>query len=300
MEKIIIVGPSSQLLAMKTAKEMKVKAIDCDFKTFPDGETYLRINVESEEEIKGKEVIIIQSTNANVTGGQSKQFFDLFNIIGAVRRMNAGKIKVVVPYFAYGRQDKVFRPGECKFAQELCKMIENAGADEFYSIDIHNPEILEVFKIPSHNLDPMKYISEYMKKNLDIKDPIVVSPDKGAKQRSTDFAKHFGDNVAVEVFEKTRDVVTGEIKMSGELKVKGMDVIISDDIIATGGTMASAIEISKKSGARRVFAVGTHPLLIKNAVSRIMRAGTDVIIGTDTIDNPVPLVSMAKLLADNL
>jgi ribose-phosphate pyrophosphokinase len=88
--------------------------------------------------------------------------------------------------------------------------------------------------------------------------------------------------------------------MSGELKVKGMDVIISDDIIATGGTVASAIEISKKSGARRVFAVGTHPLLIKNAVSRIMRAGTDVIIGTDTIDNPVPLVSMAKLLADNL
>ncbi len=130
MEKIIIVGPASQMLAMKTAKEMNIKAIDCDFKTHPDGETYLRINVESDDELKGKEVIIIQSTYANTTGGQSKQFFDLFNMICAVRRMKAGKIKVVVPYFAFGRQDKVFRPGECKFAQELCKMIENAGADE--------------------------------------------------------------------------------------------------------------------------------------------------------------------------
>jgi ribose-phosphate pyrophosphokinase len=128
----------------------------------------------------------------------------------------------------------------------------------------------------------------------------VVSPDKGAKQRSADFAKHFGDKIPVEVFEKVRDVVTGEIKMSGELKVKGMDVIISDDIISTGGTVARTIEICKKNGARRIFIAGTHPLLVKNAVSRIMKAGTDVIIGTDTIDNPVPLVSMSKLLADNL
>ena len=149
MEKIIIVGPASQMLAMKTAKEMKIKAITCDFKTFPDGETYVRINIENDDELKGKEVIIIQSTYANITGRQSKQFFDLFSIIGAVRRMKAGKIKVVVPYFAYARQDKIFRPGECKFAQELCKMIENAGADEFYTIDIHALEILDAFKIPS-------------------------------------------------------------------------------------------------------------------------------------------------------
>ena len=300
MEKIIIAGPASQLLAAKTAKLMGVPIIDCDFKTFPDGETYLRINVKEDKELDGKEVIIIQTTGANSLGDQSKQFFDLFNIISSVKRMNAGKIKVVVPYFAYGRQDKVFRPGECIFAEELLIMIEKMGADEFYSIDIHAPKIFDAISIPTYNLDPMKLLADYMKSNLDIKDVIVVSPDKGAKQRSADFARYFGDNIPVAVFEKKRDVVTGEIKMTGELPVKDKDVIIADDIIATGGTMASAIEISKKSGARKIYAVGTHPLLIKTAVTRIMKAGTDVIVGTDTIDNPVNIVSVASLLAEKL
>ncbi|MHA1821117.1 MAG: ribose-phosphate diphosphokinase [Promethearchaeota archaeon] len=300
MEKIVIIGPASQLLGVKVAKELNVKAYQCDFKTFPDGEVYLRIDVKEDDELKGKEVIIIQSTGASSFGDQNKHIFELFNIISAAKRMGAGKVRVVIPYLAYARQDKVFRPGECLFAQTLLKMIETLGADELFVIDIHAPEALKVLNIPAHNLDPMKYLAEYIKENMNIKDPIVVSPDKGAVERSKAFAKHFGENVQVEVFSKHRDVVTGEIEMTGELKVKDKDVIIADDIIATGGTMASAIKISKKSGARSVYAVGTHPLLIKNAVTRIMDAGTDVIIGTDTIDNPVPFVSMAKLIAENL
>lgn len=300
VNKVIIAGPASQLLAMQTAREMGVDIVTCEFKTFPDGEIYLRINVEKDDALKDKEVIIIQSTGAVTSGDQNKQFFDLFNMISAVKRMNASKIKVVVPYLAYARQDKVFRPGECVFAETLLKIIESCGADEFYCIDLHAPKSLNVLKIPSFNLNPMKYIVDYMKKNLDIKDPIVVSPDKGAVERSTAFAKFFGESVQVEKFSKERDVVTGKIKMTGELKVQGKDVIIADDIIATGGTMALAIEISKKCGARRVYAVGTHPLLIQNAVTTILGAGADAIIGTNTIDNPVPVVSMARLLADNL
>lgn len=299
-EKIIVVGPSSQLLAMKTAKILGAKTVDCDFKTFPDGETYLRIKLDKEEQIRDKEVIIIQSTGKTTSGDQNKHIIQLFNMISAVKRMNPQKIKVVIPYLAYARQDKVFRPGECLFVQTLLKMIEDAGADELYVIDIHAPKALEILNIPYYNLDPMKALANFMKNELDIQDPIVVSPDKGAVERSTAFAKHFGDDVKVEIFSKERDVVTGEIQMTGELKVKDKDVIIADDIIATGGTMSSAIKISKKSGARTVYAVGTHPLMIKNAVTRIMDAGTNVIVGTDTIENPVPLVSMAKLLAENL
>ena len=107
-----------------------------------------------------------------------------------------------------------------------------------------------------------------------------------------------GEEVPVEVFSKERDVITGEIKMTGELKVQGMDVIIADDIISTGGTMASAIKISKKSGARKVYAVGTHLLLIQDAIFRILNAGVDEIIGTDTIDNPFSVVSMADVIAE--
>lgn len=297
-EKIVVVGPASQLLAMKTAKKLGAETVDCDFKTFPDGETYLRIKLDSEEQMADKEVVIIQSTGKSTRGDQNKHIIQLFNMISACKRMKPAKIKVVIPYLAYARQDKVFRPGECLFAQTLLKMIEDAGADEIFVIDVHAPEALEILSIPYHNLDPMKALADYMKNSLDIKNPIVVSPDKGAVERSSAFARHFGDDVRVEVFSKERDVVTGDIKMTGELKVKDKDVIIADDIIATGGTMSKAIKISKSSGARTVYAVGTHPLMIKNAVTRIMDAGTNVIVGTDTIENPVPLVTMADLIAE--
>ena len=94
------------------------------------------------------------------------------------------------------------------------------------------------------------------------------------------FAKHFGENVPVDFFEKKRDVETGDIKMSGELSLKDKDVVIADDIIATGGTMASAIKISKESGANKVYAAATHALLLQNARFRILNAGADEIIGT--------------------
>ena len=101
-------------------------------------------------------------------------------------------------------------------------------------------------------------------------------------------------------FEKKRDVKTGEIKMTGKLSLENKDVIIADDIIATGGTMATAIRLSKESGAKRVFAVATHALLLQNAKYRILKAGADEIIGTDSIDNEASKVSLAKAISDYL
>ncbi|MBD3353353.1 MAG: ribose-phosphate diphosphokinase, partial [Candidatus Lokiarchaeota archaeon] len=194
-EKVIIAGPASQLLAFRTAKEMDVKLISCEVKAFPDGESYLRIDVDDEDEIKDKEAIIIQTTGANSVGDQNRQLTHLYNIIGAVKRMNASKITVVTPYLAYARQDKAFRPGECKYAQILLKIIEACGADEFYCIDIHAPKVFEAINIPAHNLDPMKDLADYLNDHLNLTEPIVVSPDKGAVERSTAFAKHLGDDV---------------------------------------------------------------------------------------------------------
>lgn len=298
-EKIIIVGPASQTIATKVAKIMNTKAISTEAKVFPDGECYIRLEIEDENVIKGKEVIIIQSTGANAQGNQNQRFMELFMMISAVKRIGAEKIKLVIPYFGYARQDKVFRPGEAIFAQDLCRMIENAGISELFVIDMHAPEVFNVLKIPWHNLDPMEALANEIKK-FDLKDPAVICPDKGAYERSRDFAKFLGPNVPVEQFNKKRDVKTGEIKMEGELKVKDKDVIIADDIIATGGTMASAIGIAKKTGARSIYAVGTHALLIKNAVYTLLSAGTDKIVSTDTVDSPSYVVSMAEVVAKAL
>ncbi|MHA1274571.1 MAG: ribose-phosphate diphosphokinase [Promethearchaeota archaeon] len=299
MEKILIVGPASQTLGVKIAKELGINYINTEFKKFADGENYLRINLENEDIIKGKEIIIVQSTGPSSSDNQNARIMELLMMIDAVKRMGAGKIIVVVPYLAYARQDKIFRPGESQFANILLKLINSLGIDEFYVVDIHAPKVLEELDCKAVNIDSMSELAKYIK-FLGAKDIVVVSPDKGAVERSKAFAKHFGENVPVDFFEKKRDVKTGEITMSGKLSLKGKDVVIADDIIATGGTMATAIKLSKESGARKVYAVATHALLLQSAKYRILDAGADEIIGTDTIDNEAAKVSLAGLIAQYL
>jgi ribose-phosphate pyrophosphokinase len=296
MEKVVIVGPASQGLAVATAKLLKAVTYATEAKVFPDGECYLRIDLKDDAELKDKDVIIIQTTGGSSAGNQNQRFMELFMMISAAKRCGAAKIRVVVPYFAYSRQDKAFRPGESIFAMDLCRCIQAVGATEFYSVDIHAPAVYDAFTIPAYNLDPMAVLAEEIKKRGKL-DPVVVCPDKGAYERSRAFARYLGPDVPVEQFNKKRDVKTGAITMDGELHVSGKDVIIADDIIATGGTMALAIDIAKKTGAKSVFAVGTHPLLIKNAIFTLRSAGTDVIVGTDTLDSPSMQASMASVIA---
>ncbi len=300
-DQIIIAGPASQSLGVKVGNILGAEVISCETKRFPDGECYLRVDLENEEKVKGKDAVIIQTTGASARGDQNRHYMELIMIISAVKRMGAGKIKVIMPYMAYSRQDKVFRPGECKFAVDLLKVIEHAGADEFYTIDIHAPKVFEEISIPAHNLDPMKALADEVNKR-GVKNPVVICPDKGAYNRSRDFAKYLGNEVPVAQFEKKRDVKTGEVTMeaSDDINIDGMEAIIADDIIATGGTMSLAIQYAKKFGAKEIYAVGTHPLLIKTATYKLLSAGTEEIIGTDTLDSPVMTVSMAQVIADGL
>lgn len=297
--RILIVGPASQLLGIKIAKELGIEAINTEVKKFPDGENYLRINIEDETIIAGKEVIVIQSTGPSPNNDQNARLMELFMMIDSVKRMGAIKIIVVVPYLAYARQDKIFRPGETQFGNVIIHLINCLGIDEFYTVDVHAPVILDKCSCKAINIDPMKLLADNIK-SLGAKDIVVVSPDKGAVERSKAFAKYFGENIPVNVFEKIRDVKTGEIKMSGNLSLKGKDVVIADDIIATGGTMATAIELAKKSEAKRIYAVATHALLLDQAKYRILKAGADKIVGTDSIDNEVSTVSLAKIIVDYL
>jgi ribose-phosphate pyrophosphokinase len=299
LEKIVIVGPASQMLGMRVARGLGVESINTETKTFPDGENYLRINIDDESALQDKEVIIIQSMSPGANATQNSRLLELFMMIDSIKRIGAKRVVVIVPYLAYARQDKIFRPGECPFAHVVVTMINSLGIDEFYAVDIHNPEILEELTCKSINIDSMKLLANYIK-SFGSKDIVVVSPDKGAMERSKAFAKHFGETIPVEYFEKSRDVKTGEITMKGSLSLKGKDVVIADDIIATGGTMATAIKLSKESGAKKIYAVATHALLLDQAKYRILKAGADEIIGTDSIDNEAAKVSLAKTIVDYL
>ncbi|MFO8019570.1 MAG: ribose-phosphate diphosphokinase [Promethearchaeia archaeon] len=299
MKRLLIVGPASQMLGVRIAKKLGIKAISTEFKTFPDGENYLRISLEDESRIEDNEVIIVQSTSPSANKNQNAHLFELFMMLEAVQRMGAKRIIVVVPYLAYARQDKIFRPGECKFANVILRAIDSFNIDEFYVVDIHAPEILHEFSCQAVNIDSMKVLADYIKE-MGAEDIVVVSPDKGAIERSKAFAKHFGEDVPVDFFEKKRDVKTGEITMHGELSLENKDVVVADDIIATGGTMSRAIELAKKSGAKKVYAAATHALLLQNARYRIINAGADEIIGTDSIDNQAAKVSLAHLISGYL
>ena len=299
MKKILIAGPSSQILGVKIAQELGIESINTEIKKFPDGENYVRINIENETLIADKEVIIVQSTGPSANSDQNAKLMELFMMIDSIKRMGAAKVIIVAPYLAYTRQDKIFRSGESQFAYVILQILNTLGINELYVIDIHAPLILKECSCKAINIDSMKVLADYIK-SKGAKDIVVVSPDKGAIERSKKFAKHFGANVPVEVFEKERDVNTGEIKMRGSLDLKEKDVVISDDIIATGGTMATAIKLAKESGAQRVFAVASHALLLQQAKYRIIKAGADEIIGTDSIDNEVSKISLAKTIADYL
>jgi len=299
MEKIVIVGPASQILGVKIAKKLGVDAINTEFKRFPDGENYLRINTEDEKLLENKEVIIVQSTGPGADRDQNARLLELLMMIDAVKRMKAGKLILVVPYLAYARQDKIFRPGESQFADVVLKILDAQEIDELYVVDIHAPMVLENLNCKAVNVDSMKILAEYIK-SLGAEDIAVVAPDKGAVERSKAFAKHFGEDVPVDFFEKKRDVKTGEITMSGSLSLENKDVVIADDIIATGGTMANAIKLSKESGAKKVFAAATHALLLQSAKYRILNAGANDIIGTDSIDNEAAKVSLADVIVPHL
>lgn len=299
MSKFVIVGPASQILGVRIAKQMDAKHINTFFKTFPDGERYIRLNLEDESILKGEEIIIVQSTGPSAGSDQNARLLELFMIIDAIKRIGAAKITVVVPYLAYARQDKVFRPGESEFAKAVLRLLNSMEIDEFYVVDIHAPMVLQELDCKAVNIDSMRVLADHIK-SLGAENIVVVSPDEGARERSKAFAKHFGEEVPVEVFEKKRDVKTGEINMSGSLDLQDKNVVISDDIIATGGTMSEAIRIAKKNGAKTVYAVATHALLLQNAKYRIIEAGADTIIGTDSIDNEAAKVSLAKVIVDYL
>jgi len=300
MEKrLLIVGPASQILGVKIAQELGIETINTEIKTFPDGENYLRINIEDETIIANKEVIIVQSTGPSSNRDQNSRLIELFMMIDSVKRMGASRIIVVVPYLAYARQDKIFRPGESLFANVIIHILNMIGVDEFYAVDIHAPTIMNECLCKAINIDSMRILAEYIKAK-GAQEIVVVAPDKGAVERSQAFAKYFGEKIPVEYLKKKRDVKTGEIEMSGLVNLKGKDIVITDDVIATGGTMAAAIRIAKQNGANRVFAVATHALLLDQAKYRLLNAGADEIIGTDSIDNEVSKISLAKIIADYL
>lgn len=278
----LIGGPASQLLAGRVSNILKNNLLISDFKRFPDGELYTRVL----DDFTCDVVTIIQSTVTD------SDFVSLLQLIDACR--DVSRINVVIPYMGYARQDKRFKPGEPISARAIAEAIK---ADNVYIVNIHEESILDHFDAKAVNLDSTPVIGKYIK-NMRLKDPLIISPDDGAIGLAKNASKDLG--MDYDFLEKTRH--SGEIVSikPKTLAVKGRDVIILDDIISTGGTMAETIALLKSQGAHEVYVACVHPVLSNNATLKLFRAGVKEIIATDTIDKGVSVVSVAPVIADAL
>ncbi|MGQ9460104.1 MAG: ribose-phosphate diphosphokinase [Candidatus Bathyarchaeaceae archaeon] len=287
---IVIPGPASQDLGRKVADILKSKIVSVVFKTFPDGESYLRLD----GKVKGEEAVIVQTTGPP----QDMHLMQLFLMVDAAKDLGAKKMIAVVPYLAYARQDKRFLSGEAISITTVIKLIETLGIDQFLTVNIHEETVLKKFSVPAENLSAITLLAEYFKKK-GLAGAFSLAPDRGALKLAKEAARVL--NGGCGWLQKERDRLTGEIRVEEKrLNIKGRDVIVFDDIISTGGTTAAAVKMLKEQGARKVYAACVHPLLIGEAQKKIMQSGAEEIVGTDCIPSPVSVVSVAPLIAEAL
>lgn len=287
---IIVPGPASQGLGNKIAESLNARVVPVKVKTFPDGEYALRF----EGDLFGDEAIVVQTTGPP----QGKNFMELLLMLDAAKDLGAKKVTAVVPYLAFARQDKRFLGGEAVSAETVVKLIEACGVSRFVTVNIHSEKTLKKFNIPTENLSAITLLAKYFK-NRGLNGAFSLAPDKGAVGLVEEADKILRGDYGW--LRKERDRYTGEIQVEEKsLNVKGRDVIVFDDIISTGGTTARATEMLKSQGARRVYAACVHPLLIGEAIMKIMNSGAEEIVGTDSLPNSVRTVSLAPLIAEAL
>ncbi len=282
---MIIGGSASQKLAAKVAGELGETLCPMETRKFPDGERYIRIGGNVTEN-----AIVIQSTGYP----QDQNLIELFLILKTLKSMHVENVKVVIPYFGYGRQEKRFKKGESVSAAVIAQLIEDAGASEFYSINLHENGICDFFDIPAYNISAMPLIADYVGERFE--NPLIVAPDIGALP----FAKEIAELLDCEFdhLEKTRlspDKVETKTK---NLDVKGKETIIIDDIISTGGTIVNAVNILRQHNADKVVVSCIHPVLVEDALLKIFTAGVDDVIATDTLRSDVSMISVAPLVAE--
>jgi len=287
---IVVPGPASQSLGNKIAESLNARIVPVNLKAFPDGEYCLRF----EGDVAGEEVVVVQTTGPP----QNTNVMQLLLMLDAAKDLGAKKVTAVVPYLAFARQDKRFLAGEAISGETLVKLVEACGTDQFITVNIHAKNTLKKFKVPTKNLSAITLLAEHFK-SQGLDGAFSLSPDKGAIGLAEEANRVLGGGCGW--LRKERDRYTGEIQVEEKsLNVNGRDVIVFDDIISTGGTIARAIKMLKSQGAQRVYAACVHPLFIGEAKTKIIASGAEEIVGTDSIPSSGKTVSLAPLMVEAL
>ncbi len=269
---IIFSGNSNPALSKKVCSYLNVALGGEKVKRFSDGE----IQIEIDENVRSKDVFVIQSTCSPV----NENLVELLLMLDALKRASAARITAVIPYYGYARQDKKVAPRVPISAKLVADMLTIAGASRIITLDLHAGQIQGFFDIPVDNLFAAPVLIEYIRNNFN-NDLVIVSPDAGGVERARAFAKRL--NAGLAIIDKRREAPNEAKAMAVVGNVAGKIVVILDDMVDTAGTMVEAAGAIMKNGAREVYAVCAHPVLSGPSIERIENSPLKALVVTDTI-----------------
>ena len=275
----VVSGSTHQRLGVALAQETGAEFCGVINKRFPDGERYVRVL----RSVAGHDVTVVQNTFPD------ESIVELLLILEALREAGATSITTVIPYMGYARQERTFQSGEAISARAVARPV-GALSDRVFTVSVHTDDVLSFFGCPTQDIDGLQEAVRYLK---GFKPGLVVAPDEGAREWCARAAKEL--KAPLHVMSKIRvDGRTVETD-SGKVKVKGLTVVILDDIISTGGTIASAARLLKNAGAGQVLAACTHGLFIEDAANRLRVC--DDILSSDTLEGVYTRYSIAPAIA---
>ncbi|MDZ7742677.1 MAG: ribose-phosphate pyrophosphokinase [Bacteroidota bacterium] len=287
----IFAGRESRNLAERIAKSYGVELGKSIVTEFSDGE----FQPSYEENIRGRDVFIVQSTYA-----PSDNLFELMMMIDAARRASAKNIIALVPYFGFARQDRKDKPRVSIASKLIANLLSAAGVNRLITIDLHADQIQGFFDVPVDHLYASSIFMPYLK-SLEMDDIIFASPDTGGTRRAANYAKVL--NTGFVICYKQRAKPNEVEKMSLVGNVKDRNVVVVDDIIDTAGSITKAGELIMSEGAKSVRAMCTHPVFSGKAYERLEKSPYSEIVTTDTIplkkeSKKIKVLSTADLFAE--
>jgi len=289
----IFSGTSNPPLARSIAESIGTELGKCTVSSFPDGETFVKI----EENVRGEDVFLVQSTSPPT----NHNLMEMFIMMDALRRASASRITAVLPFYGYARQDRKDQPRVPITAKLVANLLVAAGANRVLTMDLHAQQIQGFFDIPVDHLYAAPVMYEYFKSKK-IPDLIVVSPDVGGLKMAHAYSQVLEVGLAIVAKRRKNATEVESMALIGE--IRGKNVLMVDDLTETAGTLTTASILLKKKGAKKIYACVSHALLNDVGIQRLRKSNIDELITTDTVLRPaiegvnITTLSVAGLLGE--
>ncbi|MEI0531784.1 ribose-phosphate pyrophosphokinase [Brachyspira pilosicoli] len=295
-EILVLSGTANPQLAKDVVDNLGIRLGNMQIRKFADGETFVQI----EETARNKDTYIIQPTGRP---SSNESWMELFCVIDALKRASAKRITAVIPYYGYSRQDRKNEPRVPITAKLVANLLQASGVHRVLALDLHAAQIQGFFDIPVDHMLSKNVFLDKIRKDLDISNAMVVSPDIGGVGRARFIAKTL--NLDIAIIDKRRDRANECEVMNVIGNVEGKDAIIIDDIIDTGGTLLKGIAALKKAGMRKIYIFITHAVCSGDAYERINASEVEKLyitdslkVMTDRLGSKIEVLSVAPVIAN--